>query len=144
MRHVRQRRRYGRCSACISSMPARPHKRLFRAFGRVHAGEGVQAGLMMLCVFAIMTAYYMLKTSREALILSKTGKLPGQEIKAYAGGIMAVLLVGIVPAYDALVARVARLKLINISYLVSIAILLAFFVLHDLGIQIALPFFVWI
>src|SRR5258706_8269982 len=109
MRQVRHRRRYVRCSSCVSSMPAHHHKRLFRAFGRVRAGEGLQAFLMMLCVFAIMTSYYMLKTSREALILSKTSRLPGQELKAYAGGVMALLLVGIVPAYDALVARVSRL-----------------------------------
>src|SRR5262249_47461448 len=86
LRHIASHAGERALQQVVSSMSARSPHRLLRAFGRVHGGEGLQAALMLLCVFAIMTSYYMLKTAREALILSRPGWLPGQELKAYAGG----------------------------------------------------------
>jgi ATP:ADP antiporter, AAA family len=100
---------------------------------------------MLVCVFLILSAYYVMKTAREGLILSGgTWGLRGDELKTYANGAMAVLLVGVVPAYGMLANRVRRIRLINISYAIVIASLITFFTLGRAGVPIGLPFFVWL
>ena len=42
-------------------------------FAPVHSGEGVTALLLMLNVFILLTAYYIIKPVREALILGGSG-----------------------------------------------------------------------
>jgi len=118
---------------------------IFRPFSRVRRGEGLVAALLLACVFLILTSYYLMKTAREGMIL--TGSifgLRGEELKSYAGGGMALLLVAILPAYDALANRARRIRLINVSYAVVIGCLVAFFALAELGVPIGLAFFVWI
>jgi ATP:ADP antiporter, AAA family len=120
-------------------------ERLLRPFSKVRPGEGLQAVLLLACVFLILTSYYMMKTAREGLILTtRVFGLRGEELKSYAGGAMALLLIGIVPAYGALARRVRRIWLINVSYAIVIACLLAFFGLGTAGVPIGLPFFIWI
>ena len=100
---------------------------------------------MFACVFLILTSYYVMKTAREGLILSGgTLGLRGDELKTYATGAMAILLVGFVPAYGALANRVRRIRLINISYGLVIASLLAFLLLGRAGAPIGLAFFIWL
>lgn len=100
---------------------------------------------MLACVFLIMTAYYVMKTVREGLILASGGfGVGGDELKIYASGAMALLLVAIVPAYSALANRVRRMLLINVSYAVVIVSLVTFFALARVGVSVALPFFVWL
>jgi AAA family ATP:ADP antiporter len=100
---------------------------------------------MLVCVFLILTAYYVMKTAREGLILSGgTWGLRGDELKTYANGVMALLLVGVVPAYGMLANRVRRIRLINTSYAIVIACLVAFSVLGRAGLPVGLPFFVWL
>lgn len=100
---------------------------------------------MLVCVFLIMTAYYVMKTAREGLILAGgTFGLGGDELKTYANGGMAFLLVGVVPAYGALANRVRRLHLINVSYGIVMAALVVFFVLGRAGLPVGLPFFIWL
>jgi ATP:ADP antiporter, AAA family len=119
--------------------------RLLRPLSKVRPGEGAVAALMLVCVFLILSAYYVMKTAREGLILSGgTWGLRGDELKTYANGAMAVLLVGVVPAYGMLANRVRRIRLINISYAIVIASLIAFFALGSAGVPIGLPFFVWL
>ena len=118
---------------------------LVRAFARVEPGEGAIAVLMLSCLFLLLCSYYLMKTAREGMILSQGGLgLSGQELKAYASGAMALLLVGAVPVYDAIADRVTRIRLINISYVAVLVTLLVFFALDKLGVPIGLPFFVWI
>ncbi|HEX5061914.1 MAG TPA: MFS transporter [Kofleriaceae bacterium] len=119
--------------------------RLLRPFSKVRPGEGVIAALMLVCVFLILTSYYVMKTAREGLILSGgTWGLRGDELKTYANGAMALLLVGVVPAYGMLANRTRRIRLINVCYAIVIASLLAFFVLGRAGVPIGLAFFVWL
>ncbi len=118
---------------------------LLRPLSRVRPGEGLQAVLLLACVFLILTSYYMMKTAREGLILAGgTFGLDGAEAKSYSAAGMALLLVGVVRAYSALASRVGRIRLINISYAVVVACLLGFFALARAGLEIGLPFFVWI
>ncbi len=120
-------------------------ERALRPFSKVHPGEGLAAVLMLACVFLILTSYYLMKTAREGLILAGgTFGLRGDELKTYANGAMAVLLVGIVPAYGLLANRVRRIRLINVSYAIVMGCLAVFFVLGRLGAPIGLAFFIWL
>lgn len=120
-------------------------ERALRPLSKVHPGEGLVAVLMLICVFLILTSYYLMKTAREGLILAGgTLGLGGDELKTYATGAMALLLIGLVPAYGALASRVRRLRLIQVSYAIVIASLAGFFALGRLGAPIGLPYFVWL
>jgi len=92
-------------STTLSTAPSRPLERFLRLFADVRDGEGVQVLLLALNVFLILTAYYVMKPVREALILAQPG---GAEIKSYAQALQAVLLLGIVPLYGALARRTNR------------------------------------
>ncbi len=128
-------------------MPSRRHvvDRLLRPFSRVRPGEGPLALLMLLCVFLILTSYYLMKPAREGLILAGGAwGLEGDELKTYATGAMAMLLVFLVPIYGAVANRVRRIRLINVSYALVIGSLVLFFALARAGVPIGLAFFVWL
>ena len=127
--------------------PARPGRldRVLRPFARVEPGEGLVALLMAACVFLILTSYYLMKTAREGLILAGgTFGLGGDELKTYASGAMALLFVGIVPAYSRFANRVRRIRLINVSYAIVMGCLAVFFVFGRAGVPVGLPFFIWL
>src|SRR5215203_2878603 len=92
--------------------PRQPN-RVFRVLNLltvVRPGEARTALLLALNVFLILTAYYILKTVREALILGESTA----EVKSYlAAGQVGVLAI-LVPVYGRLVARFPRIRLINI------------------------------
>ena len=118
---------------------------MLRPLSRVRPGEGLQAVMLLACVFLLLTSYYMMKTAREGLILQGGAfGLDGAEVKSYSAAGMALLLVGVVRAYSALASRVCRIRLINVSYAVVVGCLLVFFALARAGVSIGLPFFVWI
>jgi AAA family ATP:ADP antiporter len=118
--------------------------RLLSPFSNVHKGEGARAALMLLCIFLIMTSYYVMKTAREGLILTGgTFGLRGDELKTYATGAMAILLIGIVPAYDALADRHRRIHFINLTYAMLLTSLVAFFFMGEAGLPIGFAYFVW-
>ena len=119
--------------------------RALQPLSKVHPGEGIVASLLLVCVFLLLASYYMMKTAREGLILtSGTFGLRGDELKTYANGTMAVLLIALVPLYGMLANRVRRMVLINISYAVVVGGLLGFFVLGHAGVPIGIAFFVWL
>jgi AAA family ATP:ADP antiporter len=115
--------------------------RLLGVFTEVHAGEGRTASLLMLNIFLLLAAYYMLKTIREALILTVPG---GAEVKSYSSAAMAALFVILVPLYSALASRVSRVKLVNGVTLFFAACLVAFFALNLAGVPIGIAFFIWV
>ncbi len=120
-------------------------ERVLSPFAKVEPGEAGNVVLMTVCVFLILCAYYVLKTSREGLIL--TGGvfgLDGAELKIYASGAMAILLMGLIPAYSALANKVSRLRLINYSYTGVLVSLAVFFVLGRAGVPVGLPFLIWL
>lgn len=88
-----------------------------RVFGDVRAGEGLGVVLMLLNIFIVLVAYYLIKTVREPLILvtavgAKASLFKGAEGKAYAAAAQALLLIGFVPLYGAFMKRVSRRKLV--------------------------------
>lgn len=120
--------------------------RLLNAFAETRAGEGVTAVLMFVNVFLILTAYYVLKSVREGLIIGGGGMLglDGDELKVYASAAMAVLLLGIIPAYGALASKVNRIKLLNYSVGGVVVCLAIFFVLANAKVPLGLAFFLWL
>jgi AAA family ATP:ADP antiporter len=118
-----------------------PLDRFLGIFAEVRAGEGLSAILLMLNIFLLLAAYYLLKTIREPLILAGAG---GAEVKSYAAAAIAGLLIVIVPLYSAVASRVSRVKLINGVTLFFIACLIAFFALSAAGVSVGVPFFIWV
>jgi AAA family ATP:ADP antiporter len=121
-------------------------ERMLGLFAKVRAGEGIIAVLMVVNVFLILNAYYILKTVREGLIIGEGGMfgVSGAELKIYASAGMALLLLGVVPAYGALASKVDRLRLLTISGVLVIACIAGFIVLGTMGVPLALAFFLWL
>jgi len=84
--------------------------RFLTLFTEVKAGEGVNALLLALNIFLILTAYYILKPVREALILTEGSA----ELKSYMSAEQVMLLAVLVPCYGRLAARFPRRRLINV------------------------------
>lgn len=115
--------------------------RLLSVFTPVRPGEAGTALLLMLNLFLLLTAYYILKTVREPLILMGGGA----EVKSYAAAGQALLLIGVVPLYSALVNRIDRVRLINRVTLFFIANLVLFYVLARAGTPyLGVAFFLWV
>ncbi len=84
-------------------------EKLLSIITEVRAGEGMSALLMTLNVFLLLTAYYMIKPVREALILAMKS---GAEYKSYMGAVIALALLAAVPAYTTFAKKVARNRLV--------------------------------
>jgi len=113
--------------------------------GTVQAREHACAVLLLLALFLLLTSFYVLKTAREGIVLaSTTFRLQGDEIKTYASGAMALLLVLFVPAYDMLANRLRRIALVNVSIAFVVISLAGFYIAAQAGLSIGLAFYVWL
>ena len=118
-----------------------PLDRLLSPFAEVHPGEGATALLLMLCVFLLLTAYYVIKTVREPLILAGGGA----EVKSYTAAGQALLLLFLVPAYGAFASRVDRMKLITGVTLFFASNLVVFYLLARAHVPyLGVAFFLWV
>lgn len=103
--------------------------RALGVFADVRAGEAGTALLMAAYVFLLLSAYYVVKPVREALILSSGNELlSGAQLKSYAAVGQALLLSVLVPLYSAAVARLPRRLLIPLVTGGFLAMLLLFYV----------------
>lgn len=118
-----------------------PLERWLGIFTEVRRGEAASALMLALNIFLILTAYYILKPVREALILSGTG---GAEIKSYVAAGQALLLLGAVPLYARLASRYARRTLINRVTWFFAACLVGFYLLAVVGAPIGILFYLWV
>jgi AAA family ATP:ADP antiporter len=116
-------------------------ERFLSVFTDVRAGEGAAALAFTLNIFLILTAYYLIKPVREALILSVPN---GPELKSYASAGQAFLLLFAVPAYGWLASRVPRMRLIDSVTLFFSACLVAFYLLIMGGASVGIAFFLWV
>ena len=114
--------------------------RLLSLFTEVHSGEGIGALLLAANVFLLLEAYYILKTVREALVLSEGGA----EAKAYSSAAQAALLLLIIPAYGRLASKVNRDRLINLVTIFFVSHLVVFYILGRAGVPLGVPFFLWV
>ncbi|HET9316406.1 MAG TPA: translocase [Vicinamibacteria bacterium] len=115
-------------------------ERVLRIITEVHPGEGVTVVLMALNLFLVLTAYYMLKTIREALILTEGGAA----VKTYSAAGQALLLLVLVPAFGVLASRVRRVMLLRAVTLFFVANIVLFFLAGISGLHVGVPFFVWV
>ncbi len=100
-------------------MPANPHKsnleKILNLFTEVRSGEGIKALLLVFNIFLILTAYYIIKPVREALILAGgTGELSGAVLKSITAAGQVFLLMLLIPLYSRIASQVSRRKLINV------------------------------
>lgn len=102
---------------------ASPLDALLGVITDVRAGEGARALLMMVSVFLLLCAYYVIKTVREPMLLASGSA----ELKSYAAAGQAVALLGFVPLYGWLSSRVSRGALIAGVSGFFFACLLAFY-----------------
>jgi AAA family ATP:ADP antiporter len=125
----------------VLAAPSRPGPldRFLRLFSDVHPGESGTALLLTANVFILLTAYYVIKPVREALILSGGGA----ELKSYMTAGQALLLLGAVPLYAALAGRMPRRRLINSVTLFFIGCLVAFYLLAQAAVPLGIVFFLW-
>ena len=121
---------------------ARPRglEKFLNTFTEVRPGEATTALLLALNVFLILMAYYVLKPVREALILGEGSA----ELKSYLSAGQVALLALVVPLYGRLVAKYARMKLINVVTVFFAVCPVIFYVLAQFGVPLAIVFFVWI
>jgi AAA family ATP:ADP antiporter len=101
-------------------------ERFLRIFGDVRGGEGATVMLLFGNLFLLLVGYYVLRTVRDTLIL--TDPSGGAEVKSYASAGQALLLIGFVPLYSRIAARVDRVKLIFamvVFYVLSIELFVA-------------------
>ena len=123
-----------------SSAKRNPLERFLLLFADVRAGEGYTAILLAVNLFLLLTAYLIIKTVREALILSEGGA----ETKSYTAAGQALLLFLLVPAYGYLAGKVNRIKLINGVTLFFISNLVGFYFLSRTGVALGVVFFLWV
>jgi ATP:ADP antiporter, AAA family len=117
-----------------------PADRLLRLVTDVRPGEGRTALLLALNVFLLLTAYYILKPVRDALILGQGSA----ELKTYMSAAQVGVLVIAIPLYSRLASRLHRRTLINSVTWFFVACLAVFYLLGRAGVPIAMPYFVWI
>jgi AAA family ATP:ADP antiporter len=92
--------------------PAKPAgglERLLGVFAEVHGGEGPSALLLTLNVFMLLTAYSVIKPIRNTMISGMPG---GDQYGAYLSAAIALLLLGVVPAYTRFAKTLPRNRLI--------------------------------
>jgi AAA family ATP:ADP antiporter len=124
-------------------MADRPRSRWYRALqlvAPIRPGEAASALLLLVNIFVLLTSYYVLKVVREPLIIAGGGA----ELKAYATGGVAILLLFIVPAFGYLASRVNRIRLLTTMQLVFIGCLVGFYVLATANAPVGLAFYLWL
>jgi ATP:ADP antiporter, AAA family len=113
---------------------------LLRPFSKVEPAEVALVSVMTLAAFLLLTAYYLLKTVREPMILLQGGA----ETKLYARAGQAVIMAVFVHFYGELARKVGRTKLLLIVFSFFVSNLFVFGLLTRAGWSIGLAFFLWV
>lgn len=124
----------------VGDRPKNALERVLSLFADVRAGEGVGVVLMAVTVFLLLAGYYLLKTAREALILTEGGA----EVKAYSSAAQALLLLAVVPLYGWVSAKVARIPLMSTTALFFAVNLVLFYIIGGTGTRIGVVFYIWL
>jgi AAA family ATP:ADP antiporter len=130
----------------VGEAPKNPLERLLSLFADVRAGEGVGALLLTLNVFLLLGSYYLLRSVRQTLIFTE-GRPFGwsaAQLAAYCAAGMALVLLGVVPAYGWLASRVPRMRLIAITTLFFASNLVIFYLVGRAGIREGIAFYIWL
>lgn len=109
-------------------------------FTKVRPGEGRCALLFFAYAFVLLVAYYILRTIREPLLLANGSA----ELKSYACGAVAAVLLVLVPLYSQLAGRTNRVWLVRCVTMVFAAQLVPFYVLGRAGVDVGFVYYVWV
>ena len=120
--------------------PAGRLERLLNLFADVREGEAATVLPLTVNVFLLLFAYYLLKTIREALILTEGGAY----VKAYSSAGQAALLIFLVPLYGYVGTKVDRVKLIVGLLLFFAANLVVFYSFGVNGAREGVVFYIWV
>ncbi len=118
------------------------HKFL-KLFTDVRPGEATTAILLMLNVYLLLMAYYIIKPVRDALMLEEWPP----EIKNYLSAAIAVLLVFAVKIFSSIASKFSRQHLITWVTLFFMSNLVLFYALHLGGIgpgAMGIIFYIWV
>ncbi len=136
LRHTRSLPRF----RSVHETPPNRIERLLSVFADVRGGEGWSALLLTINVFLLLFAYYLLKTVREALILTEGGAY----VKAYSSAGQAALLMVLVPIYGFVGTRLVRIRLIVGLLLFFVSNLAAFYLAGAAGFREGVVFYIWV
>src|SRR5262245_14868047 len=128
----------------ISLPVSRPRRRFFDGAFSVltdlRTNEVTMALMLAVNVFVLLASYYVLKTVREALILSESGA----EVKSYSAAGQALLLLAVIPAYSYVTSKATRSRLITWVTLFFVSNLALFYFMGIAGFHVGVPFFLWV
>src|SRR4030095_4745583 len=114
--------------------------RILSVITDLRAEEAATALLLTANVFVLLASYYILKTVREALILSEAGA----EVKSYSAAGQALLLLIVIPAYSFAASRATRSRLITWVTLFFVSNLAIFYFMGAAGFHVGVAFFLWV
>ncbi len=115
-------------------------ERMLGLFAILRPGEGRAVLYFMTYGFLVMFSYYMLKTLREPLLLSKATA----ETKSYAYAVIALVLLFVVPAYGTLYQRLPKRQLSFYVSAILLAVQCVFFFLSQTELKIGFAYYVWV
>jgi len=119
--------------------PLTRFERFLSWFTTVQPGEGRCVALLFSQAFTLMVAYYLIRPVREALILTEGNA----ELRSYAVGAQALLLIVLIPIYGVLVRHVDTSRVfqrINAFFALNLVVL---FFLGQAGFRLGFAFFIW-
>lgn len=116
-----------------------PVERLLSLFTTVRPGEGWSVLLFALYGFLLLACYYILKTIREALLLTEFGA----EVRSYAAAVTALLLMFVVPLYGVLFRSIRKIQLVHWVTWFFIANIMLFWALARAQVDIGFFYFVF-
>ncbi len=114
--------------------------RFLTRFTRIQPGEGRSAVRFFLYALLMMVSYYILKTTREPLLL--TG-MPAQ-MKSYAYAVTAVLILFLIPLYGLVFRHTDKLQLTRYVTWFFLLNLVIFYFLGRSGVDIGFAYYVWV
>lgn len=115
-------------------------ERLLSLFTRIRPGEGSSVAWLLINASLLMCAYYLLRPVREALILTEGSA----ELRSYATGFQALLLMAIIPLYGVLFRMRDNSLLIQRINLLLAGSLVVFYMLYQAGFSVGLAFYIWV
>jgi len=117
-----------------------PLDKFLGLFADVRGGEGAGVLLLFTNIFIVLTAYYLIKPVREALVLTQGGA----NIKSYSAAGQALLLLLIIPLYSRIASRTNRARLLSGVSLFFASNLVIFYAIGIARINIGIPFYIWV
>jgi len=115
--------------------------RFLGLFSDIRPGESGTVILLLVNIFLVLACYYIIKTTREPLILLGGGA----EVKSYSAGGQAVVMMLFIPLYGWFASRVNR-KVLIFSVTIMFVVMIELFAL---GTSLEMPyigivFYIWV